>query len=104
MCDFVEEMIMKESASSAKEWLKELLKNDLIILDELGYLPIDHRYTHLFFQFINGCYEYRSVLITSNKMPTQWGNYFGDESVAMAILDRLMHHAEVIVMNGDSLD
>ncbi|MFA7055923.1 MAG: IS21-like element helper ATPase IstB [Acholeplasmataceae bacterium] len=102
MCDFVEEMIMKESASSAKEWLKELLKNDLIILDELGYLPIDHRYTHLFFQFINGCYEYRSVLITSNKMPTQWGNYFGDESVAMAILDRLMHHAEVIVMNGDS--
>lgn len=102
MSELVEEMIMKEGAGSSKEWVRELLKNDLIILDELGYLPIDHRYTHLFFQFINGCYEYRSVLITSNKIPTQWGSYFGDESVAMAILDRLLHHAEVIVMNGDS--
>jgi len=56
----------------------------------------------LFFQFINECYEYRSVLITSNKMPAQWGSYFGDESVAMAILDRLMHHSEIVIMNGDS--
>ena len=102
MCDFVEEMIIKAASSSSKGWLKELLRNDLIVLDEIGYLPIDPRYTHLFFQFINECYEYRSVLITSNKMPAQWGSYFGDESVAMAILDRLMHHSEIVIMNGDS--
>ena len=102
MVEFVEEMIMREASGQSKEWLKELLKYDLIVLDELGYLPIDHRYTHLFFNFINACYEYRSVLITSNKMPTQWGSYFGDESVAMAILDRLMHHSEIVVLNGDS--
>jgi len=102
MCDFVEEMIIKAASSSSKGWLKELLRNDLIVLDEIGYLPIDPRYTHLFFQFINECYEYRSVLITSNKMPAQWGSYFGDESVAMAILDRLMHHSEIVILNGDS--
>ena len=102
MCDFVEEMIIKEASSSSKGWLKELLRNDLIVLDEIGYLPIDPWYTHLFFQFINECYEYRSVLITSNKMPAQWGSYFGDESVAMAILDRLMHHSEIVILNGDS--
>jgi DNA replication protein DnaC len=102
MSDLVDEMIMKEASDTWKAWLKELLKNDLIILDELGYLPINHRYTHLFFQLINNCYEYRSMVVTSNKMPNQWGSYFGDESAAMAILDRLMHHAEIIVMNGDS--
>ncbi|MCB5261112.1 MAG: IS21-like element helper ATPase IstB [Candidatus Cloacimonadaceae bacterium] len=102
MVEFVEEMIIKEASGLSKEWVKDLLKNDLIVLDELGYLPVDQRYTHLFFNFINACYEYRSVLITSNKMPTQWGSYFGDESVAMAILDRLMHHSEIVILNGDS--
>jgi len=92
----------KEASSTSKEWLIEVLKNDLIVLDEIGYLPIDPRYTHLFFQFINECYEYRSVLISSNTMPAQWRSYFGDESVAMAILDRLMHHSEIVIMNGDS--
>ena len=102
MDELVDEMILKEAEGTWKDWLKKLLKHDLIILDELGYLPIDHRYTHLFFQFINSCYEYRSIVLTSNKMPNQWGRYFGDESAAMAILDRLMHDAEVIVLNGDS--
>jgi DNA replication protein DnaC len=102
MCALVEEMIYKDASNSYKEWFKELLKNDLIVLDELGYLPIDNRYTHLFFRLINECYEYRSLLITSNKIPDQWGAYFGDEVVAMAILDRLMHHCEIVVIRGDS--
>jgi len=102
MIQFVEDMIINEASGNSKEWIKGLLKNDLVVLDELGYLPIDHRYTHLFFHFINEFYEYRSILITSNKSPHQWGNYFGDESVAMAILDRLMHHCEMVVLNGDS--
>ena len=69
------------------------MKFDLIILDELGYLPVDKKYTHLFFRFVNECYEFRSLIITSNKLPSQWGVYFGDESVAMAILDRLLHNS-----------
>jgi len=102
MSEFIEEMILNEAENSSKEWIKGLLKNDLIVLDELGYLPMDRRYTHLFFQFINECYEYRSILITSNKTPHQWGSFFGDESVAMAILDRLLHHCEPVLLNGDS--
>jgi DNA replication protein DnaC len=102
MPDFVEEMILRDVNQSYKQWMKELLSYDLIVLDELGYLPVDRKYTHLFFQFINECYEYRSLIITSNKIPSQWGSYFGDESVAMAVLDRLLHHSSVIVMKGDS--
>jgi len=102
MKDFIEQMIVSEASDGCKEWLKELLKNDLIILDELGYLPVDRNYIHLFFQFINECYEYRSILITSNKNPGQWGNFFGDEAIAMAILDRLLHNCEPILLKGDS--
>jgi len=102
MSSFVEEMIHQEETEQTKKWIKKLLHNDLIVLDELGYLPVNRSYTHLFFRFINECYEYRSLIITSNKMPSQWGKYFGDESVAMAILDRLMHHSDIVVLNGDS--
>jgi DNA replication protein DnaC len=102
MSSFVEEMIHQEETEQTKKWIKKLLLNDLIVLDELGYLPVNRSYTHLFFRFINECYEYRSLIITSNKMPSQWGKYFGDESVAMAILDRLMHHSDIVVLNGDS--
>lgn len=102
MHEFVEEMILRDVNQSYKQWIKELLSNDLIVLDELGYLPVDRKYTHLFFQFINECYEYRSLIITSNKLPSQWGAYFGDESVAMAVLDRLLHHSILTIMKGDS--
>jgi len=102
MNEFVEEMIIEELNQTSKKWLTKLIKYDLIILDELGYLPVESKYTHLFFKFINECYEYRSLIVTSNKVPSQWGSYFGDESVAMAILDRLLHRSTVIRMQGDS--
>lgn len=102
MNEFVEEMIMQEINQTSKKWLSRLMKFDLIILDELGYLPVDKKYTHLFFRFVNECYEFRSLIITSNKLPSQWGVYFGDESVAMAILDRLLHNSTVVKMKGDS--
>ncbi len=55
-----------------------------------------------FFQLVNRCYEYRSLVITSNKLFNEWGVYFGDSTIATAILDRLLHHAEAVVINGDS--
>lgn len=102
MNEFVEEMIIQEINRTSKKWLSFLMKFDLIILDELGYLPVDSKYTHLFFRFVNECYEFRSLIVTSNKLPSQWGVYFGDESVAMAILDRLLHRSTVVKMKGDS--
>lgn len=98
----IEEMIIAEDEQRFENWLQALLKNDLIIIDEMGYLPLKPVYANLFFQLVNQCYEYRSVLITSNKLFNEWGVYFGNQTIATAILDRLLHHAEAIVINGDS--
>ncbi len=98
----IETMILAEDDRSFDRWLKAVLKNDLIIIDELGYLPLKPVYANLFFQLVNQCYEYRSLLITSNKLFTEWGAYFGNQTIATAILDRLLHHAEAVVLNGDS--
>jgi len=102
MQKLLEEMILAEDDKRFAQYLKNLLKYDLIIIDELGYLPLKPIYANLFFQLINQCYEFRSIMITSNKLFDEWGNYFGNQTVATAILDRLLHHAQPIVLNGDS--
>lgn len=98
----MEQMIIAEEEQRFEAWLTNLLKYDLIIIDEMGYLPLKPVYANLFFQLVNQCYEYRSLLITSNKLFNEWGNYFGNQTIATAILDRLLHHAEAVVINGDS--
>jgi len=102
MQDLMEEMILSDDEKGFDIFLKKLLKHDLLIIDELGYLPLKPRYSNLFFQLINNCYEYRSVLITSNKFYKEWGELFGNQTIAGAILDRLLHHSESIVLQGDS--
>lgn len=98
----MEQMIIAEEEQRFEAWLTNLLKCDLIIIDEMGYLPLRPVYANLFFQLVNQCYEYRSLLITSNKLFNEWGNYFGNQTIATAILDRLLHHAEAVIINGDS--
>lgn len=102
MQDLMEEMILSEVDRKFNEYLKKILKNDLIIIDELGYLPLKPVYGNMFFQLINQCYEYRSIIITSNKLFNEWGAFFGNQTIATAILDRLLHHSESIILNGDS--
>ena len=77
-------------------------KPKLLIIDELGYLPFETNAAHLFFQLISRRYERGSVLITSNRSVGEWGSVFGDPVVATAILDRLLHHSQVITIRGDS--
>ena len=98
----METMILEEANNNFNEYLKKILGNDLIIIDELGYLPMKPIYANLFFQLINSAYEYRSLIITSNKSFTEWGSFFGNQTIASAILDRLLHHANPILMEGDS--
>ena len=98
----MEQMIIAEEEQRFEAWLANLLKYDLIIIDEMGYLPLKPVYANLFFQLVNQCYEYRSLLITSNKLFNEWGNYFGNQTIATAVLDRLLHHAEAVIINGDS--
>jgi len=78
------------------------IKPKLLIIDELGYLPLEPSAAHLFFQLISRRYERGAILLTSNRSVGEWGTVFGDAVVATAILDRLLHHSHVITVRGDS--
>ena len=82
--------------------LKRLRRYKLLIIDEVGYLPFDHDAANLIFQLIAHRYEQGSILITSNMPFGQWGQIFSDDVVAAAMIDRLVHHAEVLTLTGDS--
>jgi len=91
-----------ESAGALGEKLTYFAKPRLLIVDELGYLPFERRAAHLFFQLVNRRYEKGSLLITTNKSVGEWGQVFGDEVLATAILDRLLHHSQTLVITGES--
>ena len=74
----------------------------LLVIDELGYLSFDQGAGNLFFQLISRRYERGAVLITSNRSVAEWGEVFGDNVIATAILDRLLHHSHVITIKGES--
>jgi DNA replication protein DnaC len=84
------------------EKLLGFTKAKLLIIDELGYLPLEPDAAHLFFQLVSRRYETGSMLITSNRSVAEWGTVFGDTVVATAILDRLLHHSHVLTIRGDS--
>ena len=72
------------------------------MIDELGYLPFEKRSAHLFFQLVARRYERGSMLITTNQIVAQWGTVFGDDVLAAAILDRLLHHSHTLLIQGES--
>ena len=82
--------------------LKKIRRYKLIIIDEVGYIPFDQDAANLFFQLIASRYEVGSVMVTSNLPFGRWGETFSDDVVAAAMIDRLVHHAEVLTLTGDS--
>lgn len=74
----------------------------LLIIDELGYLPLEKNAATLFFQLVSRRYERAATMITTNRSVNEWGEIFGDSVVAAAILDRLLHHSQVLTIRGDS--
>ena len=82
--------------------MKRLCKPDLIILDEIGYFDFDELTANLFFQIVSKRYEKGAMVITSNKSYLEWGKTFGDDVLATAILDRLLHHSVTFSIKGDS--
>jgi len=78
------------------------LKSGLLVVDEVGYMPIDRKEAHLFFQFVCHRYEKSSTIMTSNKSFGEWEEIFGDPVIATAILDRLLHHCHVVNIKGNS--
>ncbi len=77
-------------------------KPKLLVIDELGYMPLERQAAHLFFQLVSRRYEKGSMLITTNQSVTQWGTVFGDDVIAAAILDRLLHHSHTLMIQGES--
>ena len=82
--------------------LRRLAWTPLLVIDEVGYIPFDAEAANLFFQLVSSRYERASVIVTSNKPFARWGEVFGDATVAAAMIDRLVHHAEVVSLKGDS--
>ena len=91
-----------ESEGNLGDKLMEYCKPRLLIIDELGYLPFERRSAHLFFQLVNRRYEKGSLLVTTNQRISEWGIVFGDEVLATAILDRLLHHSHTLMVTGES--
>src|SRR3954449_2999783 len=82
--------------------LVRLGRSPLLVIDEVGYIPFEPEAANLFFQLVAARYERASLIVTSNKPFGRWGEVFGDEFVAAAMIDRLVHHAEVLNLKGDS--
>jgi DNA replication protein DnaC len=87
-------------------WLQDELRRPgrypLLVIDEVGYIPFEHEAANLFFQLVSSRYERASLIVTSNKEFGRWGEVFADDTVAAAMIDRLVHHADVIALKGDS--
>lgn len=82
--------------------LRRLGRIPLLVIDEVGYIPFDRDAANLMFSLISARYERASMILTSNKPFSAWGEIFGEETVAAAMIDRLVHHAEIVAMAGDS--
>jgi DNA replication protein DnaC len=82
--------------------LRRLGRYPLLVIDEVGYIPFEAEAANLFFQLVSARYERASMIVTSNKPFGRWGEVFGDPVVAAAMIDRLVHHAEVVSLKGDS--
>ena len=77
-------------------------KKDIIILDEVGYVPFDQVGAELLFNVVTDCYERQSIIVTTNLEFEQWTFIFGDTKLTAALVDRLVHHANIISFPGDS--
>jgi DNA replication protein DnaC len=82
--------------------IRRIMKSDLVIIDEIGYTPIEKREANLFFNMISELYEKVSVIVTSNKSFEAWAEMMGDSVMTTALLDRLLHHARVFTLDGES--
>ena len=97
-----ESLEIAELKGELKKKINTLCKYDLVIIDELGYLPMNKQGNYNLFQLINALYEYRSIILTTNKDFTAWGEFFVDENVAVPIIDRLIHHSKIFMLGGES--
>ena len=100
--DLITQLNKAHFENKLEQRLKHFCKYELLIIDEIGYLPLDKQGANLFFQLITKRYEKHSTIITTNMSFNKWGDVFSDNVLANAILDRLLHHSSVISIKGSS--
>lgn len=98
----IEQLVKAQKENRLEARLKLLNRYRLLIIDEIGYINFDPYSANLFFQLISLRYEKRSLIVTSNKSLSKWGEVFSNPLIANAILDRLLHHSEIIDIIGPS--
>ncbi|MGH3570168.1 MAG: IS21-like element helper ATPase IstB [Pseudonocardia sp.] len=100
--DLVRQLTLAEATGRFPKKLQTYLKPAVLVLDEVGYLPLSRAEANMVFQLVSRRYERGAIILSSNKSFTEWGQVFGDDVLATAILDRLLHHCEVIPITGPS--
>lgn len=100
--DMVRHLKAADAIGQLTRKLHTYLRPNVLVVDEVGYQPLERAEANLVFQVISKRYEKGSTLLTSNKSFGEWGQVFGDEVLATAILDRLLHHCDVVAINGPS--
>lgn len=92
----------EEISRKSQTRMKRIRSANLVIIDDLMFMAMDQKEANLFFHLINDLYNKSSIILTSNKAPKEWGELLGDPAITTAILDRIIHRAEIIHLNGDS--
>jgi DNA replication protein DnaC len=99
---WVDRLATAHHTATLQHELIRLGRYPLLVVDEVGYIPFEPEAANLFFQLVSNRYERASLIVTSNKPFGRWGEVFGDDIVAAAMIDRLVHHAEVVALKSDS--
>jgi DNA replication protein DnaC len=102
LAELVAALAKAEREGTLRERIRYLCRASLLVVDEIGYLPVTPGGGNLFFQLVNARYERGAMILTSNRGFAEWGDVFGDQVVATALLDRLLHHAVVVQIEGSS--
>jgi DNA replication protein DnaC len=102
LADLITSLEEAQAAGRLSQRLKVLTHPALLLVDEIGYLPITRSGATLFFQLVNRRYEGASTVLTSNKSFEEWGEILGDEVMAAALIDRLLHHCHIVNIRGNS--
>jgi DNA replication protein DnaC len=100
--DLIEHCYRATADNTVGRTIEQLCRNDLLIIDEIGFAPLDHNGAQLLFRVVAACYERRSLAIASHHPFERWGQFLPDQATGTSLLDRLCHHAHIITTQGDS--
>lgn len=95
-------LLEKNNKGTLNTFLSSLKKAELMVIDEIGFVPLHKEAAELLFQVISDCYERKSLIITSNLEFSQWNTVFGDNRLTAALIDRLVHHSHIVIFSGES--